>query len=90
MKLALEIINRELAVREFVNERHEDNLRADVIDAEIKSLKKVVDFLNKHFVSNNEERVAVCCSTCKHVGKFGEDSACNNCFQNYNKWEQAN
>ena len=53
MKLALEIINREIAQRELANKH--DHLRKEICTKEIEGLKKVVNLLSIQNVSDQRE-----------------------------------
>ena len=66
MKLALEIINREIAQRELENKH--DHLRKEISTKEIEELKQVVNLLSIHDVSG----------TCK--GDYlQKDNSCKKC-----------
>ena len=67
MKLALEIIKREIAQRELANKH--DHLRKEITTKELKSLNDVVNLLSIHVVGICPfEAYAVFCIECDRQG----------------------
>jgi hypothetical protein len=74
MKLAIEIIKREIAQRELANKHN--HLRKDEVTKELESLKKVVNFISSNPVLG-DSLPSTKCDDCK-----GDISSNGECFCN--------